>query len=148
MGVIFKFSFFVFIPGALAMEGTQLIKRKSAGVEGELVYGKHIYGNLKNCNRETLMSEEKLVGIAREAARIGNMTLLDLKSWKIGLGVTVAAIILESHITIHTWPEFGFATVDVYSCGAHTRPKEAFKYIAESLEAEKVEYGEVDRSLA
>lgn len=131
------------------MEGVQLVeKRRTEDNKGHLVYGRHIYGNLKDCNREILMSEEKLAKIVEEATRVGNMTLLDIKTWKIGLGVTVAAIILESHITIHTWPEYGFATVDVYSCGAHTRPKEAFDYIAERLEAKEIESGEVDRSLA
>jgi len=130
------------------MEGVQLLGRRRFADDGHLVYGRHIYGNLKDCNRQLLMNEEKLASIVEEAARIGNMTLLDMKTWKIGLGVTVAAIILESHITIHTWPEYGFATVDVYSCGSHTRPKEAFDYIAEKLEAKEVEYGEADRSLA
>ncbi|MGC8679098.1 MAG: adenosylmethionine decarboxylase [Fervidicoccaceae archaeon] len=131
------------------MEGLQLFEKKRAeDNKGLLVYGRHIYGNLKECNKEILMNEEKLSTIVEEATRVGSMTLLDIKTWKIGLGVTVAAIILESHITIHTWPEYGFATVDVYSCGAHTRPREAFDYIAEKLEAKEVEYGEADRSLA
>ncbi|MEM0020926.1 MAG: adenosylmethionine decarboxylase [Fervidicoccaceae archaeon] len=131
------------------MERIQLLRRiDEEENRKELVYGRHFYGNLKGCNKDTLMDEMKLTSIVKEATRIGNMTLLDIKSWKIGFGVTVVAVILESHITIHTWPEFGFATVDVYSCGAHTRPKEAFEYIAESLEASEIEFGEVDRSLA
>ncbi|PMB76858.1 MAG: adenosylmethionine decarboxylase, partial [Fervidicoccus fontis] len=86
--------------------------------------------------------------IVANAAKIGKMTMLDLRSWKIGEGVSVVAVILESHITVHTWPEYNFATVDVYSCGTHTNPKAAFEYIARELEAEEVEYGEADRSLA
>ncbi|MCE4619842.1 MAG: adenosylmethionine decarboxylase [Desulfurococcales archaeon] len=112
------------------------------------VVGRHVYGNLLNCNnREALRSPELLEGIVREAAEIGNMTVLDVKSWKIGEGVSVVAIILESHITIHTWPEYGFATVDVYSCGSHTDPHAAFNYIVEKLQPEKVETGYFDRSL-
>lgn len=75
------------------------------------------------------------------------MTLLDVKSWKIGLGVSVVAIVLESHITIHTWPEYEFATVDVYSCGAHTKPEESFKYIINKLKPGRVFIGKADRSL-
>ncbi|MEB3846930.1 MAG: adenosylmethionine decarboxylase [Desulfurococcales archaeon] len=112
------------------------------------VVGRHVYGNLLNCNnREALRSPEILEEIVREAAEIGNMTVLDVKSWKIGEGVSVVAIILESHITIHTWPEYGFATVDVYSCGSHTDPHAAFNYIVEKLQPEKVETGYFDRSL-
>jgi len=110
--------------------------------------GKHVYGNLIDCqNKEALRNPEILERIVREAAEVGNMTILDIKSWKIGDGVSVVAIILESHITIHTWPEFGYATVDVYSCGDHTDPKAAFDYIVQALKPLKLEYGLADRSL-
>ena len=111
------------------------------------VYGKHYYGNLYGCNVEKLRDEEYLKKLVTEAARIGNMTLLDVKSWKMGEGVSVVAIVLESHITIHTWPEFAFATVDVYSCGSHTDPQKAFNFIVRELEAKKVVMGSADRSM-
>jgi S-adenosylmethionine decarboxylase len=79
-----------------------------------------------------------LINIVKKAADIGNMVLLEIKSWKIGLGVTVIGIVLESHISIHTWPEYSFATVDVYTCGKHTDPEKAFNYIAEKLEAKQI----------
>ncbi|HIH90061.1 TPA: adenosylmethionine decarboxylase [Desulfurococcaceae archaeon] len=111
------------------------------------VYGKHYYGNLYGCNVEKLKDEEYLRDLVVEAAKVGNMTLLDVKSWKMGEGVSVVAIVLESHITIHTWPEFAFATVDVYSCGSHTDPRKAFEFIVRNLEAKKVVGGNADRSL-
>ena len=110
------------------------------------VIGKHIYGNAMNCNVERLMDEEFIVKTVREAAQKGNMTILDLKSWKIGKGVSVVAVVLESHISIHTWPEYGFATIDVYSCGDHTSPEKAFSHIVERLEAKSVVKGFIDRS--
>ena len=110
------------------------------------VVGKHVYGNAMNCNVQKLMSEEYIVNTVREAARVGNMTILDLKSWKIGNGVSVLAVVLESHISVHTWPEYGFATIDVYSCGDHTHPTEAFEYIVKKLEAKNVVKGFIDRS--
>ncbi len=104
-----------------------------------LVYGKHVVGDLYNCNAAKLRDVGVLVSVVREAARIGKMTLLDVKAWKIGDGVSVLGIVLESHISIHTWPEYSFATVDVYSCGSHTEPEKAFDYIAQRLEAKRVE---------
>ncbi|HIP64933.1 MAG TPA: adenosylmethionine decarboxylase [Pyrodictium sp.] len=121
--------------------------RPVASQETPRVYGKHIYGNLYECDVEILKNEEELRNIVVEAAKRGNMTLLDVKSWKIGEGVSVVAIVLESHITIHTWPEYAFATVDVYSCGKHTDPEAAFTYIVERLKPRRVERGEADRSL-
>ena len=111
------------------------------------VYGKHVYGNLYDCDPRVLSDERALRDIVVKAAEIGNMTLLDVKSWKIGEGVSVVAIVLESHITVHTWPEYGFATVDVYSCGTHTDPEAAFNYIVRMLRAKRVERGVADRSL-
>ena len=111
------------------------------------VFGRHVYGNLYECDPRILSNADELKRIVTEAAKIGNMTLLDIKYWVINPGVSLIAIILESHIAIHTWPEYGFATVDVYSCGRHTKPEEAFKYIAKSLKAKRYEYRIADRSL-
>ncbi|MEB3844532.1 MAG: adenosylmethionine decarboxylase [Desulfurococcales archaeon] len=112
------------------------------------VYGKHVYGNLIGCrNKEALRNPEILEAVVREAAEEANMTVLDVKSWKIGEGFSLVAIILESHITVHTWPEYDFATVDVYSCGAHTDPEKAFEIIVNYLDPERVESNLADRSL-
>ena len=111
------------------------------------VVGKHVYGNLYNCDPKLLSDPHYLENVVREASKIGNMRLLDIKYWKIGEGVSILGIILESHISIHTWPEYGFATVDVYSCGAHTDPDKAFDYIVKALKAESYEKRYADRTL-
>ena len=116
------------------------------GEEEVVVVGKHVYGNLYRCDINVLKDEEALRRIVVEAARLGNMTLLDVRAWKIGEGVSVLAVILESHIAIHTWPEYAFATVDVYSCGVQSDPEAAFSYIARMLRAESVVRGYADRS--
>ncbi|MCE4614776.1 MAG: adenosylmethionine decarboxylase [Desulfurococcales archaeon] len=117
-------------------------------VVGFRVVGKHVYGNLIECINEDLLSDaEELKRIVIEAAETGNMTLLDVKAWEIGLGVSVVAIILESHITVHTWPEYRYATVDVYSCGRHTDSQKAFEYIISALKPRRVEIGKASRSL-
>ncbi len=122
------------------------LEARNAG--GQRVVGRHVYGNLYDCgNSEALRSPAELERIVRSAAKTGNMTLLDVKSWKIGDGVSIVAIVLESHITIHTWPEYSFATVDVYSCGDHTDPEAAFNYIVDSLRPKRVSRGSADRSL-
>lgn len=110
------------------------------------VVGKQVYGSLYDCDSEGLSSPEYLEKLVREAANVGNMKILDVKKWKIGEGVSVVAIILESHITVHTWPEYNFATVDVYSCGEHTDPKASFMYIVNELKAKKYTIKEADRS--
>ncbi|MCD6324097.1 MAG: adenosylmethionine decarboxylase [Desulfurococcales archaeon] len=113
---------------------------------GYKVFGKHVYGNLYGCDEKLLSDSEYLREVVSEAARVGNMTLLDIRVWRIEPGVSIVGIVLESHITIHTWPEHGFAAVDVYSCGEHTNPEAAFKYIVKALKAKRYEYEVADRS--
>ncbi len=113
---------------------------------GYKVFGKHVYGNLYGCDSDLLSNPDYLVDVVRNAAREGRMTLLDVKAWHIVPGVSVVGVILESHITIHTWPEHSFATVDVYSCGKHTNPERAFMYIVRALRASRFDYEITDRS--
>jgi S-adenosylmethionine decarboxylase len=47
--------------------------------------------------------------------------------------VTGLALLAESHISIHTWPESGYAAVDVFTCGDHTMPEKACLSLAEEL---------------
>jgi S-adenosylmethionine decarboxylase len=109
--------------------GAQIIIKK--------VTGRHVYGELYDCDADVLMDEEYLVNVVKSAVEIGGFTLLDVKVWKIWPGVSVIAIILESHIAIHTWPEHRFATVDVYTCGSKGDPFNAFNYIVEKLRAKR-----------
>jgi len=113
------------------------------------VYGKHVYGNLYDCDVDILADEQLLREIVIEAAKIGKMTIWDLKSWKFGGekgGVSVIALVIESHISIHTWTEYAYATVDVYTCGEKSDPDASFDYIARRLKAKKVEKHYADRS--
>jgi S-adenosylmethionine decarboxylase len=109
--------------------GAQIIIKK--------VTGRHVYGELYDCDADVLMDEEYLVNVVKSAVEIGGFTLLDVKVWRIWPGVSVIAIILESHIAIHTWPEHRFATVDVYTCGSKGDPFKAFNYIVEKLGAKR-----------
>lgn len=120
-----------------------------AETAGERVIGKHVYGNLFECNIEVISDEEKLKNIVIEAAKKANASLWDLKLWKFGGskgGISIIALVLESHIAVHTWIKYRYATVDVYTCGAHTDPWEAFKYIVEKLKPKKYFVNYSDRS--
>ncbi|MGC8982832.1 MAG: adenosylmethionine decarboxylase [Desulfurococcaceae archaeon] len=106
-------------------------------VKTKKVIGRHIYGELYGCDPKLLMDEVYLAKVVEEAVKIGGFTLLDIKAWKINPGVSVVAVILESHISIHTWPEYSFATVDVYTCGSKGDPVKAYMHIVEKLKAKK-----------
>ena len=61
--------------------------------------------------------------------------------------ISGAVIISESHLAIHTWPEYGYAAVDVFTCGDKINPWTAFKYLEEVFKAERSESIEVPRGM-
>ena len=100
------------------------------------IIGRHVYGNLYGIDREKATDERFLRELVARAAEEAGATLLDLRSWIVpGAkgGVSVVAIVLESHIAVHTWPEYGYATVDVYTCGERADPWKAWNTILEGL---------------
>ncbi len=102
----------------------------------DIIVGKHVYGNLYGVREELLWDEGLLRGVVVEAARAANMKVVEVKSWRFtGYhgGVSVIALVLESHIALHTWPDYGYATVDVYTCGEHSDPWRAFNHIVSRL---------------
>ena len=88
-----------------------------------------------------------------EAARAGNLHIIDIlekqfntiNSPDIG-GVSIIALIVESHISLHTWPESRYATVDIYSCGNDSNPSLSFDYIVSMLKPKSYKVFSADRS--
>ncbi|HUV46482.1 MAG TPA: adenosylmethionine decarboxylase, partial [Dehalococcoidia bacterium] len=62
-------------------------------------------------------------------------------------GVSGVVNIAESHISIHTWPEYRYAAVDVFTCGDKVEPEEAAKLIVEKLEAQNHSVIELRRGI-
>ena len=125
-------------------------KVKTSYVQKEKqIIGKHIYGNLYGCDASFICNESALKNLVIEAAKVAKMTVWDTKAWKFGGakgGVSALALILESHIAIHTWNEFSYATVDVFTCGDKSDPMLAFDYIVSRLKPKHVTKHFADRS--
>jgi len=116
---------------------------------GDMIVGKHVYGNLYGIEPEKLWDREWLENLIREAAEVANMHLVEMKSWSFtGYhgGVSVIALVLESHIALHTWPDYGYATLDIYTCGAQSDPWKAFNYIVSRLRPRHYTVHYADRS--
>jgi len=96
--------------------------------------GDHYLLNLYECDIEKLNDEKFIVEMFEQAVIKGKMTLLNLMTHKFDpQGITAVALLAESHISIHTWPEQGSCAVDVYTCGTSSLPLEASYYIIEAL---------------
>jgi S-adenosylmethionine decarboxylase len=98
--------------------------------------GKHCILELYNCDRSRLDDEAFLRETITTAAKRAGATLLNLITHRFEpQGVTGLALLAESHISIHTWPESGYAAVDVFTCGDHTMPERACQVLVEELAA-------------
>ena len=136
------------IMSTLSGKGASVVDRLTKK-KGDRIIGRHVYGNLNGIDPSKLWNEELLRNIVMEAARKANMKLVELRSWKFeGYhgGVSVIALVIESHITIHTWPDYEYASVDVYTCGEEGDPWKAFMYIVEALNPEDYSVHYADRS--
>ena len=98
--------------------------------------GKHCILELYGCESFRLDDEAFLRDTITTAAKRAGATLLNLITHRFEpQGVTGLALLAESHISIHTWPESGYAAVDVFTCGDHTMPERACQVLAEELAA-------------
>ncbi|SKA79942.1 adenosylmethionine decarboxylase proenzyme [Clostridium sp. USBA 49] len=110
--------------------------------------GRHILIEYYNCDKEVLKNHELIEEYMNEAARRANATIVTSCFHKFNpWGVSGAVIIQESHLTIHTWPEYGYASVDVYTCGESVNPWIAFEYLEDVLKASRSESTEVARGM-
>ncbi|MBN2898339.1 MAG: S-adenosylmethionine decarboxylase proenzyme [Clostridia bacterium] len=110
--------------------------------------GRHILVEYYNCDAEILKDHKLIEEMMVAAAKKANATVVQsvfhlFNPW----GVSGAVVISESHLTIHTWPEFGYAAVDLFTCGDSVNPWIAFDYLTESLKAERSESMEVTRGM-
>jgi len=100
--------------------------------------GKHCILELYGCDQRKLDDEAFLRTTITTAAKRAGATLLNLITHRFEpQGVTGLALLAESHISIHTWPENGYAAVDVFTCGDHTMPESACEHLREELGATK-----------
>lgn len=115
------------------------------------ISGVHIYSNLSGINENILTDMDFLLSKVKYAALAGNLHIIEIlkKRFKInGLnaGVSIIALLEESHISLHTWPEGNYAALDVYSCGEKSDSDAAFKYMVDALKPAKIEMSKTLRS--
>ena len=107
--------------------------------EEELVYkSKHYMLELYRCDYEKLNDESFLRCTLNNAAKLANAKVLNLISNKFEpQGVTAIALLAESHLSVHTWPEAHYSAVDIFTCGQNMKPDLSCKYLIEVLMAEE-----------
>lgn len=110
--------------------------------------GIHLLVELRDCNPEVLKSLEKVKDALVSAAKQAAATVVDTSFHEFNpFGISGMVIIAESHLSIHTWPEYGYAAVDIFTCGDVIKPQAAASYLIERFECKSPSVVEVKRGM-
>lgn len=110
--------------------------------------GRHILLDFSGCARAVIDDADEVRSILLEAARLAKTTVVkDVIHRFSPQGVSGVLVISESHIAVHSWPEFGCASVDFFTCGSDVDLIEAEDYLYKALGAQKVLRRELERSV-
>jgi len=109
---------------------------------------RHLLLELKDCNHGHLNDVEFLRDSLKAAAREAGATIVSESFYQFSPhGVSGMVIIAESHLSIHTWPEYNYAAVDIFTCGTTIIPEKAARFIAERLQSKAPSWQEFERGM-
>lgn len=110
--------------------------------------GKHAIAEFYECNQDLLNNVEKIEELLTNSALECGATIVEKCFHHFSpYGVSGVVIIAESHISIHTWPEYGYAAVDLFTCGTKCDTRKAYNYLRTAFESKKSSYNELQRGL-
>lgn len=110
--------------------------------------GRHVLAELYNCDSNVLNNVELIEKFMTEAAVECGATVVEKNFHMFSpYGVSGVVIISESHLAIHTWPEYGYAAVDLFTCGESCDPLVAYEYLKKQFNAGSSSYSELKRGM-
>lgn len=110
--------------------------------------GKHLILDLYGCDPELLNNYEMLEEWLQTALLMAKATILRIIGEKFKpQGVTLLALLSESHASVHTWPEMKYCAIDLYTCGTTTDGKKAADFLKYKLKAQQTEERQLVRSV-
>lgn len=108
--------------------------------------GRHLLIELYGCDKEVLQSVELVQRILHEAAKRAKATIVNEVFHQFSpYGVSGVVVVQESHLAIHTWPEHGYAAVDIFTCGEDVDPEAAALYVIDEFKAHNYSIFETSR---
>jgi len=110
--------------------------------------GRHILAEYYSCDISALDNITFLENCMRDAVVASGATIIDTRFHQFSpYGVSGVIVIAESHMAIHTWPEYGYAAIDFFTCGDRVDPWKAFDHMILTLKPLNYSTKEIKRGL-
>ena len=108
--------------------------------------GKHVILEVHGADKNLLNDLEKIEKIMTKAVQLCGATIIKPFFHQFSPhGISGVIVIAESHFSIHTWPEYGYAALDLFTCGDQIKPEDAVNYLKKELNAEHIHMMEIKR---
>ena len=110
--------------------------------------GKHLLLELKDCDKEVLNDIAFLKSTLLAAASECGATVLGESFHQFSpQGISGVVVIAESHLFIHTWPEYSYVAADIFTCGNSVQPGKAAQILIRELGAKNHSIVEIQRGI-
>ncbi|TVR15572.1 MAG: S-adenosylmethionine decarboxylase proenzyme [Balneolaceae bacterium] len=110
--------------------------------------GRQILVEFYDCDQSKLNDVSYVETSLIQAAKASHATLISHNFHKFSpYGISGVVVIAESHIAIHTWPEYNYTAVDIFTCGDTIDPWVIQEYLKESFESKNVSSMEMKRGM-
>lgn len=108
--------------------------------------GYHILADLWGCPSEYLEEAGKLEVLLMATAQAAGFSVVGKSFYQFQpRGATGVLLLESSHISAHSWPEYDFMALDVYSCSGKEKAQKAIEYLFQTLKPKKVQMKEMER---
>ncbi|MFP3869726.1 MAG: adenosylmethionine decarboxylase [Syntrophobacteria bacterium] len=110
--------------------------------------GKHLIIELFQCDSTILNDPKTLEYHLLEAVRLSGATAIQPLFHQFSPhGISGVVVVAESHFSVHTWPEFGYCALDIFTCGEHVSSYKALNHLKKALRAANVSVMEIKRGV-
>jgi S-adenosylmethionine decarboxylase len=110
--------------------------------------GRHLIIELFHCDRAILNDQKILENYLLEAVRLSGATTIQPFFHRFSPhGISAIVLIAESHFAVHTWPEYGYCALDIFTCGEQIKAQKALAFLREKLGAGTVSTMEIKRGI-
>lgn len=110
--------------------------------------GTHLLVELRDCNPEILKDLNRVKEALVSAAKKAKATIVDVSFHEFNpFGISGMVVIAESHLSVHTWPEYAYAAVDIFTCGDIIKPEIAAEFLVSQFESRNPSIVEMKRGI-